>query len=227
MKTVRTLAFMAVAAGFAIALAGAVHADPCLVVYPGTPCTYHYDPTEYYTAGPGDPYYDAFYDRGGEVLLEVGTNEIDLSIYQAPFLAGFVSDSMNQGYYFDGTEFDLYIDGFSNRPTTYVNILVVFDKPVPSGCTPQIWIDGSPLAGTVYSAGDLVVQTPTPYGNNYSDVLVHHVEWRGCYGTHVWAFSDANYNGKKDGGECFTAFSHDVTIPVKPASWGVIKSLYR
>ena len=227
MKTMRTFVLMAMVTGFTIVMAGALQADPCLVVYPDNPCTYHYDPAEYYTVGPGDPLYNPLYDRGGEVLLEMGTNQIDMSIYQAPHLTGFVLDPTNQGYYFDGTEYDLIIDGFSNKPTTYVNILVVFDKPVPSACTPQIWIDGSPLSGMVYHAGNLIVQTPTPYGNNYSDVVVHHVEWRGCYGMHVWAYSDANYNGKKDGGECFTAYSHDLQIPVKPTTWGTIKSFYR
>jgi len=227
MKCMRMLALIAAASGLIATAAGPVQADPCLVVYPSSPCTYHYDPAEYYTVGPGDPLYDPLYDRGGQVLILTASNTIDLSIYQAPQLTGFVPDLNDEGYYFDGTEFDLMIDGFSNSPTTYVNILVVFDKSLPTGCVPQIWIDGSPLSGLVYHAGDLVVSTPTPYGNNYSDVLVRHVEWRGCYGTHVWAFSDANYNGKKDGGECFTAFSHDLMIPVEHHSWGAIKELYR
>jgi hypothetical protein len=64
-------------------------ADPCLVVYPDISCVYHYDETEYYTVGPGHPLYDPDYDRGGKVLLETGTDEIDLSIYQAPNLSGF------------------------------------------------------------------------------------------------------------------------------------------
>jgi hypothetical protein len=227
MKTVRMLVLMAMVTGFTIALAGSLAADPCLVVYPNGPCTYHYDPAIYYTVGPGDPLYDPLYDRGGQVLLRIGTNDVDLSIYQAPYLTGFISDSANQGYFFDGTEFDLIIDGFSNNPTTYVNILVIFDKVVPSSCVPEINVDGSPLAGGVYAAGDLIVSTPTPYGNNYSDVVTHHVDWRGCYGMHIWAFSDENYNGKKDGEECFTAFSHDVQIPVKSATWGAVKSMYR
>jgi hypothetical protein len=213
--------------GFIILIGGALRADPCLVVYPNNPCVYHYDPAEYYTVGPGYPLYNALYDRGGKVLILTATNEIDLSIYQAPQLAGFVADLNDEGYYFDGTEFDLVIDGFRNQPTTYVNILVVFDKALPTNCVPQILIDGSPLSGMVYHAGDLVVSTPTLYGNNYSDVLVRHVEWRGCYGMHIWAFADANYDGKKNGGECFTAFSHDLMIPVTPTTWGVIKSFYR
>jgi hypothetical protein len=197
------------------------------VVYPDGPCVYHYDPAIYYTVGPGDPLYNPLYDRGGRELLRIGTNDVDLSIYQAPQLMGFVADVNDQGYYFDGTEFDLIIDGFSTTPTTYVNILVIFDKAVPTGCVPQIWVEGTPLVGGIYHLGDLVVSTPTPYGNNYSDVVVRHVEWRGCYGVHCWAFSDANYNGKKDGGECFTAYSHDLMIPVEEHSWGSIKALYR
>jgi hypothetical protein len=214
---------------FAIALflAGAVHADPCLVVYPDVACIYRYDPSEYYTVGPGDSLYDPIYDRGGEVLLETGTNEIDMSIYQAPGLEGFeVSCDGNDGYQFTGTDFTLIVDGFSNEPTVFVNILVVFDRVDPAGCLPQIEINGMPLAGLIYEAGDLAVTTPTPDGNNYSDVIMLDVSWRGCYGVHIWAFSDENYNGEMDGGECFTAFSHDITIPTENSSWGAIKSTF-
>lgn len=202
-------------------------ADPCLVVYPTCPCMYHYDTTEYYTVGPGDPYYDADYDRGGYVLLEVGTNEIDLSIYQAPSLMGFeVSTDGNEGYVFIDTEFELVIDGFSNTPTTYVNIIVVFDNFVPSSCFPTIMVNGIPTTGFTYNAGDLAVTTPTPDGNNYSDTITLLVSWHGCYGVHCWAFSDEDYNGIHDGGECFTAFSHDATVSTENSTWGGIKSMF-
>lgn len=206
---------------------GAVHADPCLVVYPDSPCIYRYDPNEYYTVGPGDSLYDPEYDRGGEVLLDVWTDEIDPSIYQAPGLAGFEpAYDGNDGYVFTGTDFTLILDGFSNTPTTYVNILVVFDDVVPPGCPPEIYIDGELLTGLIYEAGDLEVTTPTPDGNNYSDVMTFEVSWRGCYGVHIWAFSDEDYDGIKVDGECFTAFSHDITIPVESMSWGAIKSTF-
>jgi len=162
------------------------------------------------------------------VLLELASNEIDMSIYQAPALAGFaMSTDGNDGYFFTGTAFTLIIDGFSNAPTTYVNILVKFDKVVPSGCVPEIKIDGALISGSSYNAGDLVVSTPTPDGNNYSDTKTFEIDWRGCYGMHMWAFSDADYDGKRDGGECFTAFSHDMTVPTSDATWGAIKALYR
>ena len=210
-----------------LAAGGALHADPCLVVYSDGPCTYHFDPAEYYTVGPGDPLYNPLYDRGGQVLLEVGSNDIDLSIYQAPNLVGFVpSTGGNDGYFIGDTDFTLILDGFSNNPMTYVNILVKFDKTVPTGCVPEIFINGVRVTGMTYNAGDLVVSTPTPYGNNYSDVKTFYLSWRGCYGVHVWAFSDENYNGMKDGGECFTAFSHDLMIPVQGSTWGAIKALY-
>ncbi|HSG29304.1 MAG TPA: hypothetical protein VLA34_12555, partial [Candidatus Krumholzibacterium sp.] len=83
---------------------------------------------------------------------------------------------------------------------------------------------GQYVVGGTYAIGDIVVSTPTPFGNNYSDVEVFDVSWRGCYGVHIWAFSDENYNGIPDGGECFTAFSHDMVVPVEASSWGVIKS---
>jgi hypothetical protein len=207
-------------------IASAAFADPCLVVYPTGPCVYHYDITEYYTVGPGHPYYDSEFDRGGYCLLETGSDEIDHSIYQAPGLVGFeVSTDGNDGYVFLDTEFDLIIDGFSNEPRTYVNIILEFDKFVPGGCVPTILVNGMPTIGTSYYAGDLVVSTPTPSGNNYSDTMIFHVEWYGCYGLHIWAFSDEDNSGTHDGDECFTAFSHDSTIPTKSSTWGSIKSM--
>jgi hypothetical protein len=220
--------FLFLAALFILSLSSAATADPCLVVYPTGPCVYHYDMTEYYTVGPGDPYYDAEYDRGGEVLLEMGSNEIDHSIYQAPGLMGFeVSTEGNDGYVFLDTEFDLVIDGFSNTPTTYLNIILVFDQFVPDTCVPDIMVNGMPITGNTFSAGDLAVTTPTMDGNNYSDTMTLMVSWHGCYGLHAWAYSDENYSGTHDGGECFTAFSHDSTIPTESSTWGAIKSLHK
>ena len=92
---------------------------------------------------------------------------------------------------------------------------------------PTIRVDGMLLDDLVYSVGDLLVATPTPTGNNYSDVLTFDVTWYGCYGLHVWAYADENYNNEKDGGECFTAFSHDITIDTEDTSWGAIKTLVR
>ncbi len=226
----RRRALILIALGGVVLLASGValaNPDPCLVVYPSGSCIYHYSPMEFYTVGPGDPRYDPQYDRGGLVLLTLGSNGIDLSIYQAPGLAGFVADSVDQGFYFEGQEYDLIIDGWSNTPITFVNILVVFDNPLPAGCNPEITVDGVPLVGSVYQAGDLVVQTPTPYGNAYSDVKVLHVTWTGCYGVHVWAFSDYNYDGRREGGECFTAYSHDLEVPIEPTTWGSVKAQYR
>jgi len=202
--------------------------DPCLVVYSDGPCTYHYDPAEYYTVGPGDPLYDPLYDRGGKVLLTIGTNDIDMSIYQAPGLTGFIpAYDGDDGYWIDGTDFNLIIDGFSNEPTTYPNILVMFDRFTPSGCVPTIYADGTLVTGFVYGVGDLVVSTPTPDGNNYSDTKTVAISWRGCNGLRIWAFADEDYDGVMDGGECFTAYSHDLTIPVQDKTWSTIKALYR
>jgi len=207
-------------------------ADPCLVVYPDVGVVYHYDPAEYYTVGPGDPLYDPLYDRGGVVLIEVGTNDIDLSIYQAPNLVGFVADSMLQGYFTMEHDFNLIVDGFSNAPTTYVNVIVVMDLVQPAGCTPIISIDGnSPSydAGLkwYYPIGDLEVSSPTGTGGNYSDTMTFPFSWTGCSNLRIWAFSDADYNLQRDGGECFSAFSHDLTVPTEAKTWGAVKSLYR
>ena len=209
--------------------AGAANADPCLVVYPDSPCMYHYDINEYYTVGPGHPLYDPMYDRGGQVLIDINDDEIDMSIYQAPNLVGFEpSTDGNEGYFFLEKDFTLIIDGFSNAPTTFVNILVMFDDIVPTGCTPSITVEGAPLTGGVHYAGDLVVSTPTGEGNNYSDTIEIMVSWSWCYGIHFWAFSDENYNGELDqSAECFTAYSHDTTIGVEESTWGAIKSIYK
>lgn len=228
MKVLRKSVFLFLASLALVLASGALMADPCLVVYPDGACVYHYDPAEYYAVGPGEPYYDPMYDRGGEVLLELASNEIDMSIYQAPGLAGFeMSTGGNDGYFFHENTFTLLVDGFSNAPTTYVNILLVFDKTVPTGCTPVVLVNGVMVTGSTYGIGDLVVSTPTPDGNNYSDTRAFDIEWYGCSGMHVWAFADADYDGKKDGGECFTAFSHDLTVPTEDTTWGGIKSLYR
>jgi hypothetical protein len=228
MRLLRTIVVIGIAGALLLAAGATLRADPCLVVYSGGPCTYHYDPAEYYTVGPGDPLYDPLYDRGGKVLLTVGSNDLDLSIYQAPHLTGFIATyDGDEGYFIDGTDFTLVIDGFSNSPTTYQNILVVFDKFLPSGCTPMIYADGTLVTGGMYSAGDLVVSTPTPYGNNYSDTKTIDIIWHGCIGLRIWAFADTDHDGKRDGGECFTAFSHDLTIPVQDRTWGAVKALYR
>jgi hypothetical protein len=201
--------------------------DPCLIVYTTSPTVYHYDISEYYTVTAGHPLYDPWYDRGGEVLIDINTNEIALEVYQAPNLSGFeVSTGGEEGYFSIGTEFDLIIDGWSNTPTTYVNILLVFD-PEPEWCSPVITVDGDAVTGDTYPVGDLVVTTPTPEGNNYSDTMTKHIVWSGCSGIRIWAFSDENYNGQMDGGECFSAYSHDLTVPVELRSWGAIKSLYK
>lgn len=215
------------AAGILLLPAARAAADPCLVVYPMSECFYRYDPSEYYTVGAGHPLYDPALARGGEVLLERGTGEVDWSIYQAPNLTGFLAatDEMD-GYFFGGRDFTLIVDGFSNIPTTYRNILIVFGHDA-SACDPRIAVNGSTLAGWTYAAGDLTVSTPTEMGNSYSDIFTLEISWRWCRGLHVWAFSDENYNGVKDGGECFTAYSHDITIGVEQSTWGAIKEIYR
>jgi len=228
MKLMRLAAFAVVVSALLLLTGGALKADPCLVVYSDGPCTYHYDPALYYTVGPGDSLYDPLYDRGGKVLLMIGSNYLDLSIYQPPQLTGFVATyDANVGYFIDDTDFTLVIDGFSHTPTTYPNILVIFDKFEPTGCPPEIYIDGTLVTGAMYNAGDLVVSTPTPYGGNYSDTKTFDISWRGCMGLRIWAFADADHDGKRDGGECFTAFSHDLTIPVQDRTWGSIKELFR
>lgn len=204
-------------------------ADPCLIVYPGNECIYMYDPSEYYTVEPGHPLYDPEFDRGGEVLILTNTNEIDYSIYQAPNLTGFLTSYEGmEGFFFYGTTFTLTLDGFSHDQTIYENIKLVFGFVEKKGdCVPTIIVDGNTLGDLVYPVGDMVVSTPTEQGNNYSDIMTFEVSWWGCYGLHVWAYADENYNGRKDGGECFTAFSHDITINTEDTSWGAIKKLVR
>jgi hypothetical protein len=225
----RAFALLGIAA--LLIIPGVAFADPCLIVYPDGVAVYHYDPAEYYTVTMGDPLYDAMYDRGGEVLIDSNTNEIAYDIYQAPGLAGFEEDAENQGVYTMEQDFTLIVDGFSNAPTTYTNVLLVFDLISPDGCTPVILIDGNaPLydagLGYYYPVGDLSVSTPAS-GGNYSDVLSFDFSWTGCNSIRIWAFADDNYNLVRDGGECFSAFSHDLTVPTQTKSWGELKSEYR
>jgi hypothetical protein len=201
------------------------------MVYPTGGVIYHYDPTEYFTVGPGDPLYDPMYDRGGEVLIDANTLEIGQDVYQAPGLMGFEMDWENQGYFFEGTSFDLVIDGFRNEPITYTNILLVI-KFLPMSCPGNVTIDGNPALfdpglGYYYPLGDLEVSTPTPDGNNYSDTLTVHVEWDSCLEASFWAFADEDFDLFRDGGECFSAFSHDTTVPTEDSSWGGVKARFR
>jgi hypothetical protein len=227
----KTAVLAAVVCLFGLGFAGSAMADPCLMVYPGSTCVYHYDPAEYYTVGSGDPLYDAMYDRGGEVLIDVNTNGIAYNVYQAPNLVGFVMDADNQGWYTMDTDFDLVVDGFNNTPITYANVLLVFDRIEPSFCQPSMTVEGNAVSlyqgglGWYYPFGDLVVSTPT-FGNNYSDVVSLPFTWSGCTSIRIYAFSDENYNLKRDGGECFSAYSHDTTVPVEETTWGAIKEIY-
>ncbi len=202
-------------------------ADPCLIVYPTNPAYYHFDVNEYYTVSVGDSLYDPMYDRGGQVLIDINSDEVAFDIYQIPNLLGFEeSMSGEEGYFFIGSYFELIVDGFNNDPTLYTNVLLVFD-PDPDMCDPTVTVNGNPVTGNTYPLGDLMVTSPTGEGNNYSDVITVDVTWTGCYGVRMWAFADENFNGVRDGGECFTAFSHDATVPTKESSWGAIKSLYQ
>jgi hypothetical protein len=212
--------------------AGIAQADPCLVVYPDAPCTYHYESAEYYTVTMGHPLYDPMYDRGGEVLIDLNDNEIAYDIYQAFNLVGFVLDDMYQGYFIENSTFDIVVDGWNNEPTVYNNVLLVFDLIEPSGCVPIIAVDGQPALfdpglGWYFPIGALVVTTPTPFGNNYSDTITLDFQFDGCYGVRIYAFSDENFNLFRDGGECRSAFSHDSTVPVEEdGTWGFVKELY-
>jgi hypothetical protein len=89
-------------------------------------------------------------------------------------------------------------------------------------CPPNVLIDGNPV-GNMVSLGSLAVSTPTAQGNNYSDTMVLDVSWAECAEMEFWAFDDENMNGVKDGGECFSAFSHDTAVPAENSSVGTIK----
>ncbi len=227
-KSNRTLALAFLMPVIVIVYSISASADPCLVVYPQVSCVYHYDETEYYTVSPGHSLYDPEYDRGGEVLIEVGTNEIDMSIYQAPNLTGFEASTDGiEGFAFISNQFNVIIDGFSNSPTVFSNVYLVFDDVVPESCLYQIQVNGQPLVGNKFPLGDLVVSTPTEEGNNYSDVISAEVSWSGCYSVSIWSYADENYNGVHDGPECFSAFSHDAILDAEDASWGKVKSIFK
>lgn len=115
------------------------------------------------------------------VLLEIGSDEVDLSIYKAPQLVGFeMSTGGDDGYFLADYSFDLIVDGWSNNPITYHNIYLVFE-PEPEDCMPSITVDGNPVSGPpyLYPIGDLVVTTPAPDGKNYSDTITQEIAWGG------------------------------------------------
>jgi hypothetical protein len=215
---------------------GVVLGDVCLMAYPTGPCEYHYSSLDRYTVGPGHPLYDPLFDLGSGVLIKIAPIDGDgiaLDVYQAPGLTGFVLDEVDQGYFSVDVNYDLVIDGYNLVPTTYTNILLVFDGIQPEGCIPIITVDGQPVLfdaglGYYYPLGDLVVSTPTPVGNAFSDTVIHSIDLQACIGVRVWAFSDSNFNMMHDlPGECFTAFSHDATVPAQETTWGAVKSLYQ
>ncbi len=207
--------------------AATASADPCLTVYPTGNTVYHYDVNEYFVVGPGDPLYDPVFDRGGYVLIDANSMEVEENIYQAPNLVGFLpSTDGREGYFFEGYSFDLVIDGFNHTPITYQNIILVIN-PYPDSCPPMVTIDGNPVVGDTYSLGSLVVSTPTENEHHYSDSIVVTVSWAQCAEMEFWAYDDENHNGVKDGGECFSAFSHDTAVPAAEASsMGVIKARF-
>ncbi len=202
-------------------------AGPCLIVYPANDCIYMYDPNLYYTVGPGHPLYDPENARNGEVIYRTETNEIDYSIYQAPNLTGFMPsiDGM-KGYFFSGMSFTLILDSFSGEQEIYKNVKLVFGfKDNRINCRPTVLVNEICLDNLVYSVGDIVVSKTNEQGNNYSETMTFSVTWYGCYSMYVWAYADENYNGEKDGCECGTAFSYDITISTEDTSWGAIKML--
>jgi hypothetical protein len=83
-----------------------------------------------------------------------------------------------------------------------------------------------PGLGWYYPIGDLAVSTPTPDGNNYSDTVMENIHWSGCTSVRIWAFADEDYDLMHEAGECFTAFSHDVTVPADRTTWGAVKALF-
>ncbi len=207
-------------------------ADPCLMVYPGDgTIMYHYESAEYYVVGPGDSLYEASYDRAGWVLIDVNTGVIAYEVYQASGLAGFQLDEMHQGYFIMASDFTVTVDGFNGAPTTYVNVLMVFDLVEPEGCDPTITIGGNAVSydmtlGWYYPIGDFVVSTMQP-DSTYSDTQNYAFSWTGCQSIRIWAYSDEDFDLNHDGGECFSAFSHDLTVPTEVHTWGRVKSMYR
>jgi hypothetical protein len=219
--------------------------DPCLLVYPTLPTTYHYNPFKYYTVSAGHPLYDPAYDRGGEVLIMhrmFYPDRIAYEVYQAPDLTGFEAATGTTGYYFTATSFDLVIDGWSNFPTTRSDIRLKF-KPIPDDCTPTITLNGTPVTGPHYRIllGDLVVTTPvvTPTRTYYSDTMTLYVEWSGCIGLYMIAWEDCDHNWQQTPcadcedettnccHHCNITCAHGAVIPVEEETWGAIKAMYK
>jgi hypothetical protein len=48
----------------------------------------------------------------------------------------------------------------------------------------------------------------------------------GCPDPHAARQQLLRHDLRRDGGECFTAFSHDVTVPVEATTWGGIRGAF-
>ena len=123
--------------------------------------------------------------------------------------------------------------GLADSGADLLEIGVPFSDPVAEGpviqqASERALKSGTSLRRVLGMVAELrrEVSTPLPDGD-YSDTIELMVSWSGCYGIHIWAFSDENYNGVRDGGECFTAYSHDTVVGVEESTWGAIKSIYK
>jgi hypothetical protein len=99
-----------------------------------------------------------------------------------------------------------------------------------------------PVTGPPYRVqlGDLQISTPviTPTHTYYSDAITMSVEWSGCIGLRIIAFSDCNHDGVQQECEecedeadncclsCHFTCAHGSVVPTEERTWGAIKSMY-
>jgi len=201
-----------------------VLADPCLTVYPAGETYFYFDPAYHTLVDETHREFDPSIAIYGLVLIERKAAKVAYDIHQAPHLRGFIPASSDpRGFMVSSRSFQLIVDGFSNRPTTFDNVTLIVETQLD--CPAGIWIDGTPLENGRRVLGDLQVSTPAK-GNNYSDVLIVDVIVEGCGSVEIWAFADEDENGERDGGECFSAFGRDFRLPVRKVSWGGVKESF-
>ncbi len=212
---------------FGLALAtGAAWADETLLIYPSTPCVFHYDPARFEVVGPGDPRYDSAVAVGSAVLWDRSEGRIARGVHRAPQLQGFVASSSG-GSYFEtmASQFAVTIDGQSSFARTWGNLYMRF-IPEPATTPVYLEVDGTALPGLTARLDGVMAVTPVGDGT-FTGSSAHTVRWSGGVSVRIVVYSDRNFNRAFDGGDlAWSIVASDNTVPVRETTWGELKARY-
>ncbi len=213
---------------FGLALAtGAARADETLLIYPSTPCVFHYDAARFEVVGPGDPRYDASVAVANTVLWDRDQGRIARGVHRAPRLQGFVPSADGTNFFETmANDFAVTIDGESAFARSWGNLYMRF-LPTPVTTPVYLEVDGAPVPGLTARLDGLVAVTPVGDGT-YSGSAAHVVRWSGGVSVRIVVFSDRNFNRAFDDGEiAWSIVASDNTVPVSETTWGRLKAFYR